>query len=213
MNERASNGLRSLAIVAVALILGACAYGRSYNYDSAPLSLAGVSSSGPITIGVQDARPYVTSGNKPEKFVGLMRGAFGNPFDVSTQSGGPLAVEMRDAVVKAMKSKGITASGVTLSPSEAPARVRQSLMDSKARKLVLVTLNEWKSDSMVNTTLHFDVTLTVFGAGGEQLASSGVKGRDNLGALSFSPNEGISAMFVKKFEVLFDDEKVIAALK
>ncbi len=213
MNERASNGLRSLVIVALALILGGCAIGRTYSYDNASLSLAGVSSSGPVAVGVQDARPYVTSGNKPEKFVGLMRGGFGNPFDVNTQSGGPLSVEMREAIVKALKNKGIAASGVTLSPSEPPARVKRSLMDSKARKLVLVTLNEWKSDTLMNTSLHFDVTLKVLDANGEQLATNTIKGTDNLGSLGLSPNDGIAAIFVKKFEMLFDDEKVTAALK
>lgn len=213
MNERVSNSLRSLAIVTLTLILGGCAFGQSYSYDSAALSLQGVSSSGSIAIGVQDARPYVTSGNKPEKFVGLQRGGFGNPFDVNTQSGGPLAVEVRDAVMKAMKNKGITVSGVALSPSDAPSRVRRTLVDSKARKLVLVTLSEWKSDTMMSTSLSFDVALAVLDANGEQLASNHIKGRDNLGNLGLSPGAGVSTMFVKKFEALFDDAKIVAALK
>jgi hypothetical protein len=102
MNERACSSLKSLAVGMLALILGGCAFARSYSDGSAPLDPAGVSSSGAIAIGVQDARRSVTSGNKPEKFEGLMRGGFGDPFDVNTRPGGPLAVEIRYALLKAV---------------------------------------------------------------------------------------------------------------
>ena len=89
MNERACSGLKSLAVGVLALILGGCAFGRSHSDGSAPLGPAGVSSGGAIA----------TSGDKPGKFEGLMRGGFGSPFDVNT---GPLAVEIRYAMSKAV---------------------------------------------------------------------------------------------------------------
>jgi hypothetical protein len=71
------------------LVLEGCAVGQRYAYSDANLPLARVSSGASIGLGVRDARPYVVSGNKAPTFVGVMRGGFGNPFDVQTQSGQP----------------------------------------------------------------------------------------------------------------------------
>lgn len=207
------SALKLVLILAAAAALGGCAFGRTYSYKDTPVALQGVSSSGNVTVAVQDQRAYVLSGGKSERFVGLMRGGFGNPFDVNTSSGGPLADEIRDAIVHAMKARGID-----VKPVEAPLRdsmvaVKRSLEEGKPHRAVLVTLREWKSDTMMSTDLHYDVTLTVFDKAGAQLASSSVKGMDNLGNLGLSPNEGISRASARKLDQLFDDEKVIAALK
>ena len=203
---------RNLAVLLAAAALGGCAFGRTYSYGNANLNLP-ITSSSSVAVAVQDARPYVLSGNKPERFVGLMRGGFGNPFDVNTQSGGPIAVEMRDAVVKALQNKGIQATPVTVAPSDPQSRARRLVADSKAGKGILVTLKEWKSDTMMATSLYYDVSLAVLDASGNTLAENAIKGSDNLGSLGLSPNAGIAATFVKKFEILFDDPKVLAALK
>lgn len=213
LNPRNSSLSKLTAILSLAAVLGGCAFGRTYNYTDAPVSLQGISSSGTVAVGVHDNRPYVTSGAKPDKFVGLMRGGFGNPFDVNTQSGGPLAIEMRDALVKTLKSKGISVTPVAINHSEAGSRVKRTLGATNARRSVLVTLNEWKSDTMMNTSLYYDVALLVMDEKGNSLATNQLKGNDNLGGLGLDPTAGIAASFVRKFDALFDDEKIIAALK
>jgi hypothetical protein len=213
VTTRISKLMKVAAIISLAAVVGGCAFGRTYSYTDAPVALHGISSGGTVAVGVQDNRPYVTSGAKPDKFVGLMRGGFGNPFDVNTQSGGPLAIEMRDALVKSMKSKGISVTPVTISHSETGSRVKQTLSATKARRSVLVTLNEWKSDTMMNTSLYYDVGLLVMDERGNSLATNQIKGNDNLGGLGLDPTAGISASFVRKFDMLFDDEKIVAALK
>jgi len=77
----------------------------------------------------------------------------------------------------------------------------------------LVTLTEWKSDTMMNTSLHYDVALQVMDERGNSLATNKIKGNDNLGNLGLSPTAGISMSFAKKFDALFDDDKIVAALK
>lgn len=200
------------SVVALAAFLGGCAVGNTHSYGDAPLNLA-VAASSPVAVAVQDTRPYVLSGNKKEGFVGLSRGGYGNPFDVSTQSGGPLATEMRDGVVKALRGKGVTVSAVTISPRDTPSGVRKALSDTGANKSLLVTLREWKSDTYMSTALHFDVTLAVLDRKGETLAQNSLKGVDNLGTLGFSAETGVSSAFVKKFELLFSDPRIAAALK
>ena len=210
---RIDSFLKLTAILALAAVLGGCAFGRTYGYTDAPVALQGISSSGTVAVGVQDKRPYVASGNKSDKFVGLMRGGFGNPFDVNTQSGSPLAIEMRDALVKSLKAKGINVSPVAIGYSESDAGVKRTLLATSARRLVLVTLGEWKSDTYMRTALHYDVTVEVMDEKGNSVATNQIKGNDNLGGLGLSPDEAIAAAFVKKFDVLFDNEKIIAALK
>jgi len=213
MTPRISSFLRLTAILSLGAVVGGCVIGRTYSYTDASVALQGVSSSGTVAVGVQDNRPYVTSGGKPDKFVGLMRGGFGNPFDVNTQSGDPLANEMRDALVKSLKEKRITVTPVLIGHSDSASTAKRTLVATNARRLVLVTLTEWKSDTMMNTSLHYDVALQVMDERGNSLATNKIKGNDNLGNLGLSPTAGISMSFAKKFDALFDDDKIVAALK
>lgn len=206
--------MRMALTVLTALLLGGCAFGRTYSYADAPINIPGPSvSSTTVAIGVQDRRPYVLSGGKSERFVGLMRGGFGNPFDVNTQSGAALASEMRDAVARAMKGKGYSVMPITLSPHDAASTARRKVAESGAKRGVLITFTEWKSDSMMNTAVHYDVALSVLNEKGEPVATNSLKGVDNIGSAGLSPNASISATFARKFEALFDDEKVAAALR
>ena len=212
MTSRLSGHQQLTAILALAALLGGCAVGRSYNFSDAAINMPGpaASASSTIAIAVQDKRAYVISGGKPEHFVGLMRGGYGNPFDVNTQSGGPLAVEMRDSLAKSLKGKGYTVTPVALPPSESASAARRKLGESGSRRIALVTLNEWKSDMMLNTDLHFDVTLAILNQKGDQLATNSVKGKDSLGRAGA---EGVTGAFARKLEALFNDEKITAAMR
>jgi hypothetical protein len=207
------NYSRVVIALALAIVLGGCAFGRTYSYTDVPIALGGVSSSGTMAVGVLDKRPYVTSGSKPDKFVGLMRGGFGNPFDVNTASGAPLAVEARDALVKSLKNRGISVTPVTIGSSATLSGAKQTLLVTKSRRLVLVTLSEWKSDTYMQTALLYDIEVEVMDEGGNSLATNQIKGKDNLGNLGLTPDAGVASGFASKFDQLFDNEKILAALK
>jgi hypothetical protein len=200
-------------VLASAFILGGCAVGQKYQYSDVSIPLTRVSSDGPVGVGVHDVRPYVVSGGKPEAFVGLLRGGYGMPFDVTTESGKPMTTDVRDAIVKAMQKKGLTVTPVAISPRDSASKAKSALVATNAKKLVLVTINEWKTDSIMNTELIYDVTLAVLDGKGEQLAVNRVNGSDNLGSLGMTPHAGVSAAFARKFDAIFDDDKIIAALR
>jgi len=199
--------------LAAAVILGGCAFGQTYSYADAPMALQSVSSSGPVAVAVHDQRPYVTSGNKQPQFVGLMRGGFGNPFDVNTKSGGPLADELRDSIVKAMRDRGIAAAPASVSFRDNASAARSAVTKSGARRAALVTLREWKTDSMMNSSVLYDATLQVFDASGKELASSSVKGTDAVAGGLTPDVDGMRAASAKRLGQLFDDPKIVAALK
>ncbi|MEH6548066.1 MAG: hypothetical protein V7701_16640, partial [Sneathiella sp.] len=86
-------------ILAFGILLSACAVGNKYDYKDQPIDLA-ASSDQKIGVSVVDQRIYIVSGEKPADFVGLQRGGFGNPFDVNTKSGGPMADSFAFAIAE-----------------------------------------------------------------------------------------------------------------
>ena len=198
------------AMVAAAILLGACAVGRTYDYKQFPLELpvAQVSSQ-PIALAVHDRRPYVVSGGKQESFVGLRRGGFGNPFDMHTTGRIPFSDDFRETLAAPLKRKGYQITAVRLSPSDSANSVRRKIAAAGAKKTILVTLGEWKTDILHNTDLHYDVTLAVLNEKGEPMATSAIRGVDQLGPTG---REGLERAFQRKFEELFEDEKVAGAL-
>lgn len=204
---------RGFAIAIAAVSLGGCAVGGTYNYAEMPIAMQGVATTGTVAIAVHDTRPYVLSGNKQPTFVGLARGGYGNPFDVNTETGGTLATEMRDALARALKARGATAVPVVVAHGDSATSARERLMATKAQRLVLVTLREWKTDTMYRTDLHYDTTVVVYDQNGNQLAHHSLRGMDELGALGLSPKEGISKATARKLDSLFDDSRIAGALK
>src|SRR5438105_3693248 len=103
--------MRALILVAAAILLGACAFGRTYDYKifHPELPLAQVSGK-PLTLAVQDRRPYIVSGGKAESFVGIRRGGFGNPFDMHTTGHVPFSQDFRLALTPALQAKGYVVS-------------------------------------------------------------------------------------------------------
>jgi len=156
------------------------------------------------------------SRDKEENFVGLQRGGYGNPFDVTTTSEAPLAQDFTKVIVSSLKQKGITAAPVKITPRWNGQEALQALMATRQENALLVTLREWKSDTYMNTALLYDVTIQVFGKGGETLAQKSLQGKDDLGGDFINPpghaKEAVPKAFAQKLEELFNDEKIVESL-
>lgn len=198
-----------IAVIALALLLGACA---SQSYSDLPIAMQSVSATGTVAIGVHDTRPYIVNRNKEESFAGLQRGGYGNPFDLKTPTGAPLAIEMRDSLAKALKARGASTVPVVIAVADSAAAARSKVLEAKARRAVLVTLREWKTDTQMRTDFLYDTTLTVLDQGGRELASHTLKGLDPLG-FSQAGGETITRATAAKLDALFADPKVAAALR
>ncbi|MGH6689166.1 MAG: hypothetical protein ACREF4_00575 [Gammaproteobacteria bacterium] len=197
------------------LLLGGCAVGVKHDYNQRGLDL-GIATSATVAVGTLDQRPYIVNGQKAPDFVGLSRGGFGNPFDVTTQSGRPLASDVSSAIAESMRAKGVDAKPVEIKHALGDDQARAAMRAAGTQKSVLLTLFEWKGDSMINVGFNYDFTLRVFDKDGKQLASKLQQGRENLGAADpFSP--GGTAQIVPRFrrmmEALFQDPDVVKALQ
>jgi hypothetical protein len=173
--------MKNTSLAVICLFLGACAVGNKHEY-SGPGPEMIVPSSNSVAVGVHDQRPYVVSGDKTGTFVGLTRGGFGNPFDVTTASGNPLADDFRATIAQVFKRNGVSVKEIAIQPTESASDARQALITLGQARSLLLTLTEWKSGtSMRGTFLTYDVHLVVLDSGGKALADKTLRGSDDLG--------------------------------
>jgi hypothetical protein len=207
---------RILPVLALTLALGACAVGNQYDYTNASPALI-TETSNSVSATVIDRRPYVLSGRKSANFVGLQRGGFGNPFDVTTQSGRALAADLTDALVRALKARGITASALPLGAGTSTDTAVSQFQTQDADRLLVVSMQEWKTDAMMRLTLHWALEATVHDRSGAAIASHSISGNAPVGDVAFDLEKGKSAIATQqiaaKLGELLNDPEIVAALR
>ena len=195
--------------------LAGCAIGNHHAYHDT-IATFQASGSYAVAVTVHDQREYIQNKDKSPDFVGLQRGGCGNPFNVTTVSGQPLAEDMTASIVASLRARGFHPVPVVVSAEDGPATVRQRLIGTRAPRSVLLVLIEWKADSMQNTALLYTVTLQILDGTGRLLAEKNLLGRDNLGGSFWNPpahaNHAVPAAFKGKLEALFNAPDVVAAL-
>jgi hypothetical protein len=208
--------MKIAGIVAIAFALTGCAVGNQHVY-TAEIPQFSVSGARSVAVGTEDARPYVVSKAKAPGFVGLSRGGFGNPFDVSTASGEPLANDFSATIARSLQQKGFKSTVVNVGELGSKPDARALVSRASADRLALITINEWKSDTFMQTALAYEVTLRVYDAEGKQLATNRIVGKDNLGGDAINPpghaKTAVPPAYRRKLEQLFDSEAVIDSLR
>src|SRR5262245_7874216 len=198
------------------LVASGCAVGNRHRYQDVVVPLPELAGPGRVAVGVHDRRPYVISGGKSPNFVGLQRGGYANPFNVTTASGRPLADEMTDAIVRSLAARGFEASGIYLSFEDDGPSVVRRFRTAQTDRGLLLTLREWKADSMVNTELYYDVSLQILDGEGRVIAEKALTGSDNLGGSVWNApahaRNAVPPAFGRKLGELLGDRALIAAL-
>ncbi len=205
---------RILVLTCVALSLGACAVGNTYDYRTQQPRLAVVTNNR-VALGVLDQRPYVLSNNKPPSFVGLQRGGYGNPWDVNTVSGGPLADDIASTIGAAFKAKNIQAKQIKLAVGTSKNATLAKLRAVRPGRIVLVSIYEWKTDTLFSIALYYDLRVDVYDGTGRHLAKNRVRGSDTLGRVALPSRVGplAGAAIKRKLERLLNSTKVQKALQ
>lgn len=207
---------QTLVVMALLWIITGCAVGNKYAYHQVTPELK-ANTGHSVAVAAQDQRSYVQNGEKQPDFVGLQRGGFGNPFNVSTASGKPLAEDMAAAIVRSLKDKGVKTVSVQVNPTDDMNAVITALNNANAQRLILLSLKHWKSDTYNNVGLAYDLVLQVFDAKGNQLAQKQVSGDDNLGGSAWNPpahaRKALPKAYKEKLEQLLNDPAISSALK
>lgn len=208
---------RSLALAVLCVLsISGCAVGNKHQYAESIPSIK-VHTAKSLSVGVLDKRTEIMNKSKTEDFVGVQRGGFGNPFDVTTASGKPLATDITTAVTAALRQDGANAREVPLSSSLQEMDAMKAIAMEGTDRGILLTLTEWKADTMTNTALHYDVRLAVFDPSGKVLSTNEIKGNDHLGGSFMNPPEhaktAVPAAFKTKMETLFSNPDISKALR
>ncbi|MCB1923190.1 MAG: hypothetical protein KDJ27_05485 [Gammaproteobacteria bacterium] len=202
------------AIVLMCAVLAGCAAGNRYNYRDHAVSLP-IRAEGQriLVLTVEDLRPYVLNGDKPANFVGLQRGGFGNPFDVTTASGQSLTQDMKASISNSLRNAGYT---VIANPTEPDmSQLKQVAAQNDASRIVWLKVKDWKSDIFVSIGLSYDLHLAVYDAQGNLLAENTQQGDSTVGGgkLSASQNsEHMAQEFSKRIGYLFNSPSIRDAL-
>jgi len=206
---------RFCLILLLSLVAGGCAVGNRYTYDTT-VADTGVHGSETVAVAAHDERPYVVSGEETPQFVGVQRGGFGNTFDVTTGSNQALSADMTASLAASLRQGGFKVQAVAVAYTDSAEQVREALVASGAERSVLLTVREWKSDSMMRIGLDYDLRLSVLGKNGTVLAESQVHGtKEVLGAAPIIPSDAgpmVANAFKVKLEQLFADPSVARAL-
>jgi ABC-type transport system substrate-binding protein len=206
------NAIRFGILFPTVFLVG-CAVGNTYNYSRADVNLA-VQGHSELGLAVIDNRPYILSGDKEPNFVGLQRGGFGNPFNVKTESGRPLAVEMAEAMKSELEENGFKVFDLQISDSGSSVIASAVRQTAKSRNVIL-TVNEWKTDAMMSFGLSYDLSLKVMDDSANLLAETSTSGsKEKLGGAGFEGANSISAAnaFSSKIGQLFNEPEVMSAL-
>lgn len=195
------------------LMLGACAIGHKYDYSSTTAEL-NAETDKTVSASVIENRTYVINGEKDPNFVGLQRGGFGNPFDVTTRSGRPFATELTEALVKALDTRGIQAQTLILAPRTTDAEAVAAFQDQDTDRLLLIRMREWKTDSVMRFRVIWKLKATVYDRTGALLAENTVQGDGVSGSAGLeSANNAIALRAMSsQLEHLLNSREMIAAL-
>ncbi|EFI33481.1 conserved hypothetical protein [Desulfonatronospira thiodismutans ASO3-1] len=203
--------IRMVSIVILSTVLLGCAFGNKHSYHDA---IANINIENTIAVAVtaHDQRAYIVSGNKDPDFVGLQRGGYGNPFDVKTESGNSLADDMSKSLANSLVERGFEVQYISVSSNMDKDSVIDKLKEKGSDRLLVMTINEWKSDTYNNTALIYDMKVSILDGAGMQLASNSIKGRDNLGGSFINPaghaKQVIPKAFTDKIELLINDKEI-----
>ncbi len=163
---------------------------------------------------MHNQRSNIVDGCKPEKFLGLSRGGYGNPFNVTTPTGNPLAADMASALATALRDAGHDVKTTVVKPATTADGARAGVIaDSGASKAILIRLVEWKTDTMARTGLDFDVVAEVLDANGNVLATNRVSGKEVSGASILSADKDSRKWFEQKMTDLLSNREIAAQLR
>lgn len=208
--------MKKLLILLSAVYLTGCAMGNKYNYEAGSMDIP-VKPSGQDTIvlSVEDWRPYVLDGDKEPNFVGLQRGGFGNPFDVTTASGKPMIDEMSVAVIRGLKGAGFKV--VNVPGKRGNTYLVETASKNGAVRIVVLRVLDWKSDVFMGVTLNCDLHLSVLDKEGKMLAESKDRFIGKVASGSWATesdnSQALAEEFSRRVETLFNSADVKTALQ
>jgi hypothetical protein len=203
-------------LTVAALMLAGCGNLYRINYSNIKANL-NYSGSRSVSVGVLDQRPYILKGENDPKYVGTIRGGYGNPFDLWTQSDLRLTDEMAATVADSLRSKGFNVLTVKAEVGKDGSVMLSEMKSSGAERLIFMEVKDWWSNyypasfGAEKTELIMNVELKVIDQNQRVLGSSRLEGT----AIPPSgwPKDTIPGFYQKKMTELLNDQNIQRALQ
>lgn len=212
---------RILAAAAILIALGACR-APSGNYELANVqpSLT-VTTEQSVATAVIDRRPYVLNGDEKVTFLGTERGNWGGEKPMLTESGRSLADELNEAVAAALQNRGIEAAPISPIEIKGSAKgfdrdeVLAGFRAQPTQRLLLVEIDDWRTDIYTRITLSWRLRATVFDQNGTPLAEAITQGKTPLSRTSVvgEYNDLTTTQLSQKLSRLLNERGITAALQ
>jgi hypothetical protein len=168
-------------------------------------------------------REVVVKQNQDPDFVGYIRSATGIAYPIVTNSENPFADDVALTIANGIQKSGAKVTTVTTGFNMSAEEVITKLKATGADKLILVTMDEWRSDTRsrfadVATVMIWNLSLQILDVNGNQQADNRVEGRtDGVDPSMVSSAKKIKPIidryYKEKMELLFGKENVLAGLK
>jgi hypothetical protein len=200
----------------LALFASGCAVGNKYRFAEVmeDIDVAGQKT---VAVASVDKRKTVVAGESPPEYVGVQRGGFGNPFNVTTESDLPFADAVSKSVSSSLEEKGFKTIPVYVKAGTSKDDALRELVSSNAERAILLLIEQWETDTYTNIGLTYDLTLAVYGQNGEILAESSATDSRTIEGDFVNPpaaaREKVPEAFKSAIEELLNDPDVAQALR
>ncbi|MFC1664516.1 hypothetical protein ACFL17_02665 [Pseudomonadota bacterium] len=184
----------------------------NYRYGTANFPVS-VRSGENWTVVFHDQRYYVLDGTTKPSFVGWVR-AKPRAYSLFTQSGEALASDFSLLIGNTLIANGFSVSALTVPIRSNFNQVRQIVANQKpSDKILLFTLNEWRTHQDAALELHYDIVLSILDGTGKVLAQKQLADLDILGRNRRPERLNLSTAVSDIFAELFNSKEIEAALK
>jgi len=204
------------ALVLAVLMLSGCGNMYRINYSNIRADLQ-YSGSRSVAVGVLDERPYILSGENDPRYVGTMRGGYGNPFDLWTESDMQLADEMAATVANSLRDNGFRVLAVKAAVGKDVSKILPAIESAGAERLVVMVVKDWWSNyypaswGPEKTELVMNVELKIMDNRVQVL------GENRLNKTSIPPSgwprDTIPGYYQQTMSELFNNQNILNALK
>lgn len=137
--------------------LTGCVAGQSIALDHEPEEVVAPDRGMSVVVDVADEREFVVSGSESANYIGQYRAGFGNPWNVTTESGMTLADRFADDLAEELVNLGF------------------SVTESDASGSLNVQIRDWNFDTYINGRFWCDIDVSVLSADGRKIAASEVR--------------------------------------
>lgn len=201
---------RFLVVIPLLLSVG-CVAGNRFKFDYKPATGANVGNGATVVIAAAEARPEVVSGDEPKSFVGEQRNGYGMPFNVTTEGDVPFASVVAESVRRDLEASGFRPVAVN-NPEELSSAIRSN----NASRGLLVTVKEFKTDTMNNISVDWNLEASVVDRDGKVMATNNVSGETDMKGSMMNPvkasKQKVPAFLFEELHKLVSDPKIVNAL-